>query len=106
MSDQARQAAVKGVASAANSGFAINFAARKASASGTTAINGATSTLICTSAVWGSVMTGGFPAGYTIGAGVNQACNSSANDGSTGTCTIQDNQLSAASAVVTYVCVN
>ncbi|HVY07168.1 MAG TPA: type II secretion system protein [Burkholderiales bacterium] len=107
LSGEARQAAVKGVAAAATSGFAINYAGRKASAANTTAINGANATAICTSAVLGSVMTGGFPAtGYTISAGTNQACSATSNDGATGTCTIQDTQLSTASATVTYICAN
>src|SRR5262245_7524288 len=107
LSTEARQAAIKGIAAAATSGFAINYAGRKASAANTTAINGANATAICTSAVLGSVMTGGFPTtGYTIGAGTSQACNATSNDGQTGTCTIQDTQLAAASATVTYICAN
>ena len=106
MSNEARQAAVKGIASAATSGFAINYGARKASAAGTTAVNGTSATTICTNAVLGSVMTGGFPAGYTIAAGTNQACNATSNDGATGTCTVTDNASASAVATVTYICAN
>src|SRR6185369_16777217 len=58
LSGQARTAAVQGVASAATSGFAINFGARKASATGNVQINQAA---VCTTGILGSVMTGGLP---------------------------------------------
>ena len=103
LSSQARTAAVQGVASAATSGFAINYGAKKASASGATTIAG-TALATCTTGVLGSVMTGGFPAGYTVAVGTGTTC--VANDGQTGTCTVQDTQLAAASATVTYICAN
>lgn len=106
LSGEARLAAVRGVASAATTGFAINHAARRASASGTVAITGANATAICTVAILGSVMTGGMPAGYTVVAGTSQACNTAANDGRNGTCSVRDATLITASATVTYTCAN
>ncbi|HEX7954622.1 MAG TPA: type II secretion system protein [Burkholderiales bacterium] len=103
LSSQARQAAVQGVASAATSGFAINYGAKKASATGAVTIAG-TAAATCTTSVLGSVMTGGFPSGYTVAVGSGQTC--VASDGLTGTCTVQDTQLAAASATVTYICAN
>ncbi len=104
LSSQARLAAVQGVASAATSGFAINYGAKKASATGATTIAG-NQAATCTLGTLGSVMTGGVPSGYTIGNGsVATSCVS--NDGATGTCTVQDTQLASASATVTYICAN
>jgi MSHA pilin protein MshA len=103
LSGKAREAAVQGVASAATSGFAINYGARKASATGNIPISGAAAAT-CTTGVLGSVMTGGFPTGYTVAVGTGTTC--VANDGQTGTCTVQDTQLATASATVTYICAN
>jgi len=103
LSSQARLAAVQGVASAATSGFAINYGAKKASAAGAVTISAAAATT-CTTGVLGSVMTGGFPTGYTVAVGSGTTC--VANDGQTGTCTIADTQQASASATVTYICAN
>ena len=100
LSSQARTAAVQGVASAATSGFAINFGARKASAIGNVPINQAA---VCTSVILGSVMTGGLPTGYTVAAGTATDCSVAANDGLTGTCAVSD-PTGTASATVTYIC--
>ena len=100
LSGQARTAAVQGVASAATSGFAINFGARKASATGNVQINQAA---VCTTGILGSVMTGGLPTGYTVAAGTATDCSQAANDGLTGTCVVTD-PTAAASATVTYIC--
>ena len=100
LSGQARTAAVQGVASAATSGFAINFGARKASATGNVQINQAA---VCTSGILGSVMTGGLPTGYTVAAGTATDCSVSTNDGLTGTCAVSD-PTGTASATVTYIC--
>src|ERR1700752_958779 len=65
LSNEARNAAVQGVAAAATSGFAINYGAKKASKAAAPAVNG-TQAAICTAGVVGGVMTGGVPAGYNI----------------------------------------
>lgn len=103
LSSAARTAAASGVAAAATSGFAINYGARKASATGNVPISG-TAAATCTTGVLGGVMTGGFPAGYSVAVGNGTTC--VANDGQTGTCTIADTQLASASATVTYICAN
>jgi len=100
LSGQARGAAVKGVASAATSGFAINYGARKVSATGNVPIN---QTTVCTSPILGSVMTGGMPTGYTVAAGTATDCNVPANDGLTGTCVVSD-PTGVVSSTVTYIC--
>jgi len=108
LSDNARAAAVQGVAAAATSGFAINYAARKASGAaltGTSPINVADP---CTTGTLGSVMTGGMPAGYDVVAGTPPAstCNVPAADGLTGTCTVRDLADTATfTAITTYICV-
>ncbi|CAN0455960.1 unnamed protein product [Phaeothamnion confervicola] len=105
LSSQARSAAVQGVASAATSGFAINYGARKASASGTSAVSG-NQAAVCTSGTLGSVMTGGLPAGYSVITTTTTATDcSSPADGTTGTCRVQDTAQTSASALVTYICV-
>ena len=103
LSDSARAAAVEGVAAAATSGFAINYAARKTSAPGNVAIGMADP---CTSDTIGSVMTGGFPtAKYQLdGTPGTQDCSASAADGLTGVCIIQDAADTKFSAQVSYIC--
>jgi prepilin-type N-terminal cleavage/methylation domain-containing protein len=99
LSDEARQAAVDGVAAAATSGFAINYAARKTSAAGNTQINQGDP---CT--VVGSVMTGGLPTGYAVNGVGSQSCVLAATDGLTGTCTVEDSADTLRTAVATYIC--
>ncbi|UCH48390.1 MAG: type II secretion system protein [Betaproteobacteria bacterium] len=103
LSDSARAAAVEGVAAAATSGFAINYAARKTSAPGNVAVGMADP---CTSATLGAVMTGGFPtAKYQLsGAAGTQDCSLATADGLTGVCTIQDVADTSFSAQVSYIC--
>ncbi len=103
LSDSARAAAVEGVAAAATSGFAINYAARKTSAVGNVAVGMADP---CTSGTLGSVMTGGFPtAKYQLdGTPGSQDCSVANADGLTGTCTIQDAADTTFSAQVSYIC--
>ena len=102
LSDEANVAATQGVASAATSGFAINFGGRKANSTKGVAVNGATS---CSIATVGSVMTGGLPAGYTVAALVETDCSVVANDGTTGTCTLT-NPNGVNTATITYICAN
>ena len=101
LSSQARTAAVQGVASAATSGFAINYGARKASAAGTSGFTSAA----CTLPQFNLVMTGGMPTGYTVAALAGTLCAGTGTDGLTGTCTVSD-PTGTASATATYICVN
>ena len=103
LSDEAQAAATTGVAAAATSGFAINYAARKAGNASGLAINTAPAAL-CTVAGVGAVMTGGMPTGYTVAAGAGADCTVVTNDGLTGTCTVADAGATT-SAPVTYICV-
>ncbi|HZP93352.1 MAG TPA: type II secretion system protein [Burkholderiales bacterium] len=103
LSAQARAAAVQGVAAAATSGFAINYGAKKAGNALAVPINTAQAG-ICTTGTLGSLMTGGFPAGYTVANGTSATdCSVSTNDGQTGTCVVNDSG-GTVSAVVTYIC--
>src|SRR5258706_2256002 len=104
LSNEARNAAVQGVAAAATSGFAINYGARKASNAAATAVNGAQAA-VCTTGVIGGVMTGGVPAGYNIITTKKTAmdCSVVANDGNVGTCRVHDASLGSVSALITYI---
>ena len=102
LSNEANLAATQGVASAATSGFAINFGGRKASPTKGVAVNGATS---CNVGTVGSVMTGGLPTGYTVAALAETDCSVLANDGTTGTCTLT-NPNGVNTATITYICTN
>ncbi len=99
LSDEARTAAVQGVASAATSGFAINYAARKTSAVGNVAVNQADP---CT--IIGSVMTGGLPTGYAVNGVGTLDCSVATNDGLTGSCTVEDSADVTKTATTTYIC--
>ena len=104
LSSEARNAAVKGVAAAATSGFAINYGARKASNANAVSV-AANQAAVCTTGVVGGVITGGVPAGYTINTTTtNMDCSVVANDGNVGTCRVVDAALATASALVTYIC--
>lgn len=109
LSDSARSAAADGVAAAATSGFAINYAARKTSAPGNVAVNSNNAT-ICASTGSGlsPVMTGGMPTGYDVVAGATTTdCSVGTNDGQTGTCTVRDTSDVTNTnwhATVTYIC--
>lgn len=107
LSDSARAAAVEGVAAAATSGFAINYAARKTSAPGNVAVSSNNAT-ICASNGSGlsPVMTGGLPTGYDVAAGATTTdCSVVANDGLTGTCSVRDvTDPATFNATVTYIC--
>jgi MSHA pilin protein MshA len=106
LQDDARLAAVQGVAAAATSGYAINYGARKANSTKGVAVNG-NQAAICTLASLGNVMTGGMPAGYTVAAGAtNMDCSVATNDGNVGTCTVADAVDATQTATVTYICAN
>ncbi len=88
MSSEAQTAATKGVAGAMASAMTINYAARKASATGSAAVTDCDS---------GSLLQGGLPSGYTITAAAITA-------ESTATCTV--NGPSSTSATFTGLGVN
>jgi prepilin-type N-terminal cleavage/methylation domain-containing protein len=102
LSGEARDAAVQGVASAATSGFAINYAAVKTSAAGSTTVGMADP---CTNGTVGGVMTGGVPAGYALdGTAGTTDCSAGGADGTTGVCIIEDSADTTRTANVTYIC--
>ena len=97
LSGEAAQAAAQGVAGAVSSATAINYAARKASA---TAGAGPITTCALASASIATLLSGGMPAGYTLTGGVG------CTDGNTDTCTVTNTNVTpnrTASAVI--VCV-
>jgi MSHA pilin protein MshA len=66
----ARQAAAEGVAAAIASGASINFAARKAGATGAVSITGTDNGDVCDAATLGQLVTASTPiSDYTIGDG-------------------------------------
>lgn len=101
LSTEAETAATQGVASAATSGFAINYGARKANSAKGVAIAVADP---CTNAIVGGVMTGGVPAGYTVSGPGTQTCAAATDDGLTGTCTLTS--TGGQTANITYICAN
>ena len=97
LSGEAAQAAAQGVAGAVSSATAINYAARKASATA-----GAGPVLSCANASTNiaTLLSGGMPAGYTLTGGAG------CTDGNTDTCTVTNTNVTpnrTASAVI--VCV-
>lgn len=98
LSGEAAQAAAQGVAGAVSSATAINYAARKASATA-----GAGPITDCTTANTNisTLLSGGLPTGYTLTGGA--AC----TDGNSTTCTVTNTSVTpnkTASAVI--VCVS
>lgn len=86
----AANAAAKGTAGALASGSAINYGARLAKGIGICAAGGSPcykgpTTEWCSSAVLGNLITGGMPAGFTIGGSFVPGA---AGTGVTGTCTV------------------
>ncbi len=109
LSNEARIAAVQGVAAAATSGYAINYGARKAGNANAVGVASAAASICTTSSAapgLGSVMTGGMPAGYTVAVGTGAGCVATTTDGTTGSCIITDTEQASASATVTYICAN
>ena len=108
LSGEARNAAVKGVGAAASTGFAINYAARKASSAAAVGVTGTNATICAANgAGLAPVMTGGFPAGYSVIPGaLTTSCATVGQDGQSGTCIVRDATLNSASATVTYICAN
>src|SRR5207245_5296044 len=86
----AANAAAKGVAGGLSSGSAINYGARLAKGIGICAAGGSPcyrgpTTEWCSSAVLGNLVTGGMPAGFTIGGSFVPGA---AGTGASGTCTV------------------
>ena len=92
----ARAAATSGVAGAIAAGSTTNYAARlagKASAVPVSAGN------VCTTAIAGSLLTGGMPTGYTV-SGTGD-CSGTADSV---TCTVSDSGTPAQTATATVIC--
>lgn len=98
LSGEAAQAAAQGVAGAVSSATAINYAARKASA---TAGFGPITSCVTADTATANIMAGGLPTGYTLtGAGT-------CTDGNSTTCTVTNTSVTpvrTASSVI--VCVS
>ena len=93
LSSQAGASAAAGVAGALSSATSINYAAKKASAAGTSTVSNCATSV---NTLVGAVM----PTGFTLGAGT--AC--TAADGGTATCPVTNTQTSQV-ASATVVCV-
>jgi MSHA pilin protein MshA len=92
LSDDARQAAVKGVAGGLASAGSINYGARQMSASSAAFASGmATSGATTCVQIAAGIMQGGAPSGYTFTDGAKQS--------GMFQCTVQDQAYPAASAV-------
>lgn len=101
MRTEAQSAATTGVAAAITSGYAVNYGAHKVNSAKGVAVNLAAP---CTATEAAKVMTGGLPTGYTIAAGTVTDCSNTANDGTTGTCTVTG--PTGAAVNYTYICAN
>ncbi len=104
LSTDARRSATQGVAGAISSGSAINYGARKANSSNpaTIPLNQAN---VCTTGILGPLLTGGaLPSGYQFTAAAGNC--STAGDGGTVTCVVQNAQDTAITANATVICVN
>ena len=100
LEDDARLAAVEGIAGGLNSAFAINFAAFQAG--GGDGVNLGAQTNLCAATVFDLIMTTPFDtAAYNITGTVN--CSTGSN-GDIGTCTLTDTVDAAATASVQTIC--
>jgi len=93
LSSESRTAAVKGVAGAAASAMAINYAGCSALGNTVTA-NKCVKITTCTDV--SSIMQGGTPSGYTIA--VKTGATASTTNGATYNCTVTDNSSSSVTA--------
>jgi MSHA pilin protein MshA len=99
LQDEARQAAVDGMASGVTAGFAINYAAYQANPAKAQAISTANA---CISTEFDKVMQAAFPtAKYTVTGTVDCATNV---NGFTGSCTITDAADAGITATATAIC--
>jgi MSHA pilin protein MshA len=101
LSSEARTAATQGVASAVTSGSALNFGARKVSTTKGAPVMGAN---VCTNAIIDPIMQGGVPSGYSFTAAAGDC--TTAGDGNTVSCVIENDGDTAVTATATVVCSN
>lgn len=94
LSTQAGAASASGVAGAISSASSTNFAAKKASSSSATTLNGAN---VCDSTTLGGIMQGGVPTGFNIG-GTGDCSGTAA----TVACTVTSTSGGAAANAVVY----
>ena len=96
----ARAAATSGVAGAVASGSAINYAAKLAGKATAVDVKIAN---VCTSAILGSLLTGGLPTCYTVAAAPTGDCSAATTDSVI--CTINDTgSLPLAAATASVIC--
>jgi prepilin-type N-terminal cleavage/methylation domain-containing protein len=100
LQNDAKLAAASGVAGGIASGSAVNYGARLVK--GALPQAGIVSVTACTAASLGGVITGGWPANYTV----NTATNTAAVNGDTFTCNIlPPNAVANTTAVATVIAV-
>ncbi len=92
----ARAAATSGVAGAIAAGSTTNYAARLAGKASAVVVSAAN---VCTTAIAGSLLTGGMPTGYTV-SGTGD-CSTTADSV---TCTVSDSGSPAQTATATVIC--
>jgi MSHA pilin protein MshA len=104
LSTDARRAATQGVAGAISSGSTLNYGARKANSSNPATIQ-LNQSNVCTTGILGPLLTGGaLPAGYQFTTDTVGNC-STAGDGGTVTCVVQNTQNTAITANARVICV-
>lgn len=97
----ARLASIAGVAGAISSGSATNYAARLAGKLSPASVD-VKAANVCTTAILGSLLTGGLPAGYTVAATPTSDCSGTADSV---ICAINDTATPAVTAVnATVIC--
>jgi MSHA pilin protein MshA len=94
LSTDAENAAVEGVAGAIASAATINYGAKKLSNAAAVTLDQAN---VCTNAILGGIMQGGFPTGYTIG-GTGDCTLGAANEAVT--CTVTKGTVVRSATVV------
>ena len=94
LSTQAGTAAASGVAGSVASGSSANFSAKKAGNSSATTVN---SSNVCTTAILGGIVQGGWPTGFTV-SGTGDC--SGTND--TVSCTVTHTSSSSTSTALVY----
>jgi MSHA pilin protein MshA len=105
MQDDARRASAAGVAGAVASGAAINYSKRIASGSAV-GVSTATVANVCTTAVLGRVLSGGFPAKVRVSAPAAGGLTTTLTNGQTGNCEFFHSAFTAGSTTVTIIAVS
>lgn len=100
LSKEASTAAVKGIAGAVSSGSAANFAAKKVGNASAVPVNQAD---VCNSATLGTVLQGGIPTGYSVGAGSSGGVNCSGS-ADVATCSLSATSDATIKADATVYC--